>query len=236
MRLASLQRWAMGRQRSRRAREADRGRPRSLSWDLERAVLIALYEATDGPNWVNSDNWLTDVPLRDWYGVDTDTSGRVVRLDLSGNDLSGPILADLSNLSSLEVLWLSGNNLTGPIPAELGKLASVTRMNLSTNALTGPIPAELGSLADLESLYLSYNDLTGPIPESFLELEALERFRFERNADLCAPGTIDFVAWLEGHGGYLWTILILQRVGCGRAQPAVRDLRGSGLDEFRRLA
>ena len=166
--------------------------------DLERAVLIALYEATDGPNWVNSDNWLTDVPLRDWYGVDTDTSGRVVRLDLSGNDLSGPILADLSNLSSLEVLWLSGNNLTGPIPAELGKLASVTRMNLSTNALTGPIPAELGSLADLESLYLSYNDLTGPIPESFLELEALERFRFERNADLCAPGTIDFVAWLEG--------------------------------------
>ena len=43
-----------------------------------------------------------------------------------------------------------------------------------------------------------YNDLTGPIPESFLEWEALERFRFEGNADLCAPGTIDFVTWLEG--------------------------------------
>ena len=49
--------------------------------------------------------------------------------------------------------------------------------------MTGAIPTELGRLADLESLYLRYNYLTGPIPESFLELEALERFRFER-ADL----------------------------------------------------
>ena len=47
-------------------------------------ILIALYETTDGPNWLNSDNWLTDAPLGDWYGVDTDASGRVVRLDLVG--------------------------------------------------------------------------------------------------------------------------------------------------------
>ena len=46
---------------------------------LDRAALVALYEATDGPNWVNAENWLTDAPLGDWYGVDTDASGRVVR-------------------------------------------------------------------------------------------------------------------------------------------------------------
>ena len=50
----------------------------------DRAALEALYNATDGPNWVNNDNWLTDAPLGEWYGVDTDASGRVVRLDLSG--------------------------------------------------------------------------------------------------------------------------------------------------------
>ena len=50
----------------------------------DRDILIALYETTDGPNWLNSDNWLTDAPLGEWYGVDTDASGRVVRLDLVG--------------------------------------------------------------------------------------------------------------------------------------------------------
>ena len=225
--------------------------------DLDRAALVALYEGTDGPHWVNAENWLTDAPLGEWYGVDTDNSGRVVRLDLDGrwdsdareyiphglsgpvppelgnlanltrldlghNFLSGPVPTELGSLTDLELLHLAGNDLTGPIPTELGELASLTGLWLYSNSLTGPVPTELGSLADLESLHLggndltgpiptelgelasltglwlSYNDLTGPIPESFLELEALERFRFERNVDLCAPGTIDFVAWLEG--------------------------------------
>ena len=177
--------------------------------DLDRAALVALYNATDGPNWVDAENWLTDAPLGDWYGVDTDTSGRVVRLDLGGrwdndaqeyipHNLSGPIPTELGELASLTWLRLHSNSLTGPIPTELGSLADLEELNLGNNDLTGPIPTELGSLADLEELNLGYNDLTGPIPESFLNLEALEQFGFEGNADLCAPGTTDFVTWLEG--------------------------------------
>ena len=37
----------------------------------DRAALVALYEATDGPNWVSNEGWLTDAPLGEWYGVDT---------------------------------------------------------------------------------------------------------------------------------------------------------------------
>ena len=44
----------------------------------DRDVLEILYEATGGPNWTNSNNWLTDAPLRDWYGVGVDGEGRVV--------------------------------------------------------------------------------------------------------------------------------------------------------------
>ena len=44
----------------------------------DRAALVALYNATDGPNWVSNENWLTDAPLGEWYGVDTDASGRVL--------------------------------------------------------------------------------------------------------------------------------------------------------------
>ena len=46
-------------------------------------------------------------------------------------------------------------------------------------------------------LWVHYNDLEGSIPESFLGLRALESFRFGPNADLCTPGTTDFVTWLK---------------------------------------
>ena len=148
-------------------------------------ILIALYETTDGPNWLNSDNWLTDAPLGEWYGVDTDASGRVVRLDLAGmwdsensqwirHGLSGAIPAELGGLANLERLSLGNNELTGPIPAELGGLANLERLSLGNNELTGPIPAELGGLANLIGLWLSANQLSGPIPAELGGLANLE--------------------------------------------------------------
>ena len=129
-----------------------------------RAALVALYDATDGPNWVDSENWLTDVPLGDWYGVETDASGRVVELDLGGrydgirdlpgNGLLGSIPPELGNLANLEVLDLSRNDLTGVIPPELGRLANLRALVLSVNRLEGTIPAELGNLVKLSGLYI----------------------------------------------------------------------------------
>ena len=152
--------------------------------DLERAALVALYEATDGPNWVNSENWLTDAPLGDWYGVDTDSSGRIVRLNLAGrwdsaarewiaHGLAGSIPAELGNLANLKVLQLNANVLTGSVPAELGNLANLETLHLGYNGLSGSIPPELGNLADLESLNLSFNSLTGTIPTELGGLASL---------------------------------------------------------------
>ena len=87
--------------------------------NLDRAALVALYEATGGPDWINNDNWLTDAPLGDWYGVDVDAQGRVSRLALDSNSLSGPIPPELGNLANLTTLDLYSNNLSGPIPPEL---------------------------------------------------------------------------------------------------------------------
>ena len=33
------------------------------------ATLAAFYNATDGPNWSDNTNWLTDAPISDWSGV-----------------------------------------------------------------------------------------------------------------------------------------------------------------------
>ena len=176
--------------------------------DLDRAALVALYNATDGPNWANNDNWLTDAPLGDWYGVDTDASGRVVRIDLAGNTdnwpeviphgLSGPIPPELGNLANLTGLSLYSTSLSGPIPPELGNLANLTGLSLGSNSLSGPIPPELGNLSGLTDLWLNHNNLSGPIPRNLLDLTKLNSFPFNDNAGLCAPGTADFANWLEG--------------------------------------
>ena len=206
---------------------AARGTAEITVQNPDQAALVALYNATDGPNWVNNENWLTDAPLGDWYGVGTDASGGVVSLDLSENDLSGPIPPELGNATSLTTLDLGYNNLFGPIPREIGNLPGLRRLFLIYNDLTGPIPPELGNLASLSALWLRDNSLSGivpaelgdlvgltelslqnnalsgPIPRSFLQLDRLRRFFIGGNGSLCVPGTSSFVAWLQGmqHNG-----------------------------------
>ena len=134
---------------------------------------MALYEATDGPNWDDNRNWLTDAPLGEWHGVDTDASGRVRGLDVGRNGLTGeipPELGDLANLTWLDLAW---NGLTGEVPPELGKLANLTRLDLGSNGLT-EIPPELGKLANLTRLDLGSNDLTGEVPPELGKLASLE--------------------------------------------------------------
>ena len=102
--------------------------------DDDRAALTALYEATDGPNWIKNEGWLTNGPLLDWYGVLTDESGRVGQLSLRDNDLTGELPPELGNLANLERLYLSDNGLTGEIPPELGNLANLGVMYWDGNA------------------------------------------------------------------------------------------------------
>ena len=163
----------------------------------DRAALVAFYRATDGPNWVNSENWLTDAPLGEWYGVDTGATGRVVRLDLHENDLKGPIPPELGNLDRLESLVLSSNELFGEIPPELGDLGRLGSLSLRWNDLSGRIPPELGDLANLRRLFLASNSLSGPLPQSFLQLGRLTVLAVGWNPRLCLPGSSFFLTWYE---------------------------------------
>ena len=171
----------------------------------DRDVLVALYDATSGDNWANNDNWLSDAPIGQWHGVTTGPSGRVTvldltrnqlsgaipaelgrltnlqRLDLFYNRLSGEIPAELGSLTNLEWLDLSYNQLTGTIPVQLGDLTNLQRLSLTSIQLTGPIPPELGSLANLQVLALGGNQLTGPIPTELGSLTNLEKVHLWRN-------------------------------------------------------
>ena len=152
----------------------------------DRDALVALYDATNGDDWTFNTNWLSDAPLGDWYGVNTNASGRVVSVYLKGrgglfgqaptpHGLSGHLPEELGNLSHLSTLNLGINNLRGSIPESLGKLERLTQLNLEDNDFSGHIPVEIGDLSRLTSLRLANNQLSGPIPT---ELGSLERLTF----------------------------------------------------------
>ena len=141
--------------------------------DPQRAILEEFYESTGGDGWQRRDNWLTDAPLGEWWGVGTDPDGRVTYVSLSRNGLTGRLPAELGDLPRLTELTLRGNGLGGPIPAELGKLADLSWLDLQDNRLTGRIPAELGGLSGLYWLNLAENRLTGRIPAELGGLSGL---------------------------------------------------------------
>ena len=162
------------------------------SAETDREALVALYNATDGENWNRSDNWLSDAPLGEWYGVDTNNDGRVTVLILDNNELSGEIPPELGSLANLTELELSDNGLSGEIPPELGSLANLSWLGLSGNGLSGEIPPELGSLANLTYLWLYGNNLSGEIPAELGSLANLTELRLSGNPlSGCVPGSLE---------------------------------------------
>src|SRR6476469_1855438 len=70
----------------------------------ERDALIALYDATGGPQWTSSDNWKGAAGTEcSWYGVNCDDDQtKVIGLNLGGDNLHGTIPASIGDLTNLE--------------------------------------------------------------------------------------------------------------------------------------
>jgi Leucine-rich repeat (LRR) protein len=141
----------------------------------ECSALVALYNSTNGPNWVDTpaNNWnVTNTPCS-WMGVTCDGISplpqHVTDITRREKRLVGT-LPDLSALTSLQTLDLVGydgwcwdckNQLEGTLP-NLSALTSLTTLNLSYNYFTGNI--DLSFLpASLTSLDLQGNQLEGVI-------------------------------------------------------------------------
>ena len=108
--------------------------------DTDRTALIALYDATDGVDWKINDGWLSDGALDKWVRVTTDENGQVKDLDLSANQLSGEIPAELGDLSDLTLLYISDNNLTGALPQSLTGISGLESFHFHNNpGLCAPI-------------------------------------------------------------------------------------------------
>ena len=93
---------------------------------------VAFYNVTDGENWRDNRNWLSDAPIGEWEEVTTAANGHVTGLDLQENQLSGELPPELGNLTNLTRLYLHENQLSGCIPGSLQD-----RLDMSDSDLGG---------------------------------------------------------------------------------------------------
>ena len=166
---------------------------RNITLEDDRKILLAVKGTLAG---TASLNWNDRIPVEAWDGV-TVFRGRVIKLNLRKEGLTGtipPLLGKLSaleslvleynalrggippelgSLSNLKDLWLKYNQLTGGIPPELSNLTSLERFTAINNYLTGSIPDTLGDLSNLQELWLGNNQLSGGIPITFGKLSRL---------------------------------------------------------------
>ncbi|KAJ0986349.1 hypothetical protein J5N97_004705, partial [Dioscorea zingiberensis] len=132
------------------------------------------------------------------------TSCHVTSVVLKGQNLTGSLPDEFSNLTSLQVIdltrnylngtipaaWASlpltnltllGNRITGTIPDEFGNIITLLAVSLEDNLIEGPLPQSLGKLVNLDRLHLSANNISGQLPESLGNLNNLTEFRIDGN-------------------------------------------------------
>ena len=84
----------------------------TLTADISEASLLeTIYKTTKGDSWTRSDNWCSDRPLSEWYGITTDSEGNVTSINLENNNLSGSLTMYLSSFAKLTGFNIDNNQL-----------------------------------------------------------------------------------------------------------------------------
>lgn len=158
----------------------------------ERAALEAVFRALHGEDWCDNGGWCTDAPLKEWYGVMTNSfkgEEHVVYLHLQYLGARGDLPSAIGDLKYLRELWITGNpGITGTIPPSIGSLTELKDLSISGTSIAGPIPEAVHALRKLEILGLDDNLLEGNLPLWLSDMPALYNFGFSLN---CLDGQID---------------------------------------------
>jgi len=151
---------------------------------IQRYILAVIYYSTNGTQWENNSEWMTEKNECEWYGIDCKNfDGDIVsELNLSANKLDGPLPSEIGELKGLVYIDFGFNRLTGFFPVEIAKLQNVKRINFSNNNFQGNIPSEIRHVKLLNELFLSSNQFTGTIPSEVGNLTKIKIMDLSHNS------------------------------------------------------
>nr|KAJ0200032.1 hypothetical protein LSAT_V11C600317940 [Lactuca sativa] len=142
-----------------------------------------------GYHYGERDDKYFDHAMIEWKGYERElisTLGLLKSIDLSSNNLTGPIPYEVTKLYGLHALNLSKNSLLGEIPETIGQMKQLETLDLSRNNLSGDMSSSMSSMNFLNHLDVSYNSLSGRIPSN-TQLLSFEASRYYGNPRLCGP-------------------------------------------------
>ncbi|XP_028794856.1 probably inactive leucine-rich repeat receptor-like protein kinase At5g48380 [Neltuma alba] len=156
--------------------------------DVDISCLKSIQNSLEDPNGYLKSSWnfnnKSEGYICHFTGVECwhDDENRVLNLKLSNMGLKGQFPRAIKNCSSLTGLDLSINDLSGTIPADIDKLLGfVVTLDLSSNDFSGAIPVSLSNCSYLNTLKLDQNQLTGQIPPKLAQLRRIKTFSVSNN-------------------------------------------------------
>ena len=121
--------------------------------DSLREALIKLYQSTNGDNWTHNDNWCSDLPVTEWYGIVYNKKYDRYHLNLDNNNLTGEISQTFP--ADVKIYLSCGYNKLSSI--DVSGCTALTRLSCSNNPLTS---LDITDCTALTHLYCANNQLT----------------------------------------------------------------------------
>lgn len=120
-------------------------------------------------------------PVCSYTGVTCNDKGSVVKINLSGFNLSGKFPENIcSYLPQLKTLNLGHNDIHGDFPYGLTNCSLLEELNMTHTSLSGKLP-DFSPMKSLRLLDLSFCSFSGKFPLSFINLTNLELVNFNEN-------------------------------------------------------
>lgn len=134
---------------------------------LDREWLVDLYTSTNGQNWFNNTDWISNKSHCEWYGVHCCSifNMTMAHVNWTNSQNSSQLQSIVSKQTCINRLILSDNNLIGALPNYWPNSSVFTVISFDDNQLNSTIPPYSKLLSNLGLIEIRKNNLTGTLPD-----------------------------------------------------------------------